>query len=110
MVDVAVFCGIITLMVPIDDQTEKNGWTKGPLSLIAASLQFLPLFPVLDGMEAALARVPATVVMYNFNVGTRGASKKNFIKCSLKLKFSSEVGLTQSFLLLLSPACPLYIW
>ena len=56
-----------------------------------------PLFPVLGGgMEAALARFPATVVMYNFNVGTRGASKKNFIKCSLKLKFSWEVGLTQT--------------
>ena len=79
-------------------------------SLWLQLLYNVPLFPVLDGMEAALARVPATVVMYNFNVGTRGASKKNFIKCSLKLKFSSEVGLTQSFLLLLSPPCPLYIW
>ena len=53
-----------------------------------------PLFPVLGGgMEAALARVPTTVVMYNFNVGTRGASKKNFIKCSLKLKFLQEASL-----------------
>ena len=42
VVDVAVFCGLIALTVPIDDQTEKNGWT-GPLSLIAAASLLSPL-------------------------------------------------------------------
>ena len=87
VVDVAVFCGIIALMVPIDDQTREK-WPDQRTTLSDCS-SFFTIFPYFQWvLEAALARVPASVVMYNFNVWTRGASKKNFIKCSLKLKFS----------------------
>ena len=72
----------------------KQRKMAGPLSLIAAaSLHPSPYFQYWV-LEAALARAPLTVVMYNFNVWPRGSSKRNFIKCSLKLKFSWEVLLT----------------
>ena len=64
-VGVAVFCGLILLPVPIDDQRGEK-W-PGPLSLIAASLQS-SLISSIGCWEAALARVPATVVLHNFNV------------------------------------------
>ena len=65
VVDVAVFCGLIALTVPIDDQTEKNGWT-GPLSLIAAASLLSTVAPYFQYwvLDAALARAPATDCCY----------------------------------------------
>lgn len=72
------------ISVPTDNQTRG----MDPLALIAPSLQ-----SSLISSSGCWHGECFTVVMYNFNVGTRGASKKNFIKCSLKLKFLQEASL-----------------
>ena len=82
-VDVAVFCGLIALSVPIDDQIEK--WPDRGSTLSDCS--FFTIFPYFQYWLGG-GSCPGTVVMYNFNVWTPGSSKRNFIKCSLKLKFS----------------------
>ena len=47
-VDVAVFCGLIALSVPIDDQIEKWPDRGSTLSDCSFFLYNLPLFPVLE--------------------------------------------------------------
>ena len=57
----------------------------GPGSTLS-DCSFFTIFPYFSYW--VLAERLLSLVMYNFNVCTRGASKMNFIKCSLKLKCS----------------------